>query len=120
MHVTDLIPTLAGAANISIQADDLDGVNQWETISAGEPARRSEILYNIENVLGYSAIVKDGWKLVNGSERMDYADWFGSTGSDNIGIRAYGQQVMLSEAARSLPPLYGELIRRLRSQATVK
>lgn len=122
MHVTDLIPTLAAAANISIQAGYLDGVNQWEMISAGEPSKRTEVLFNIENVLGYSAIMHDGWKLVNGSERMDYAGWIGASGSENLNVsmRSYGQQVMQSEAAKSLPSLYGELIRRLRTEATVK
>jgi arylsulfatase A-like enzyme len=36
MHVTDLLPTLAAIANITIKDSSIDGVNQWETISIGE------------------------------------------------------------------------------------
>lgn len=122
MHVTDLIPTLAAAANISINTGSLDGVNQWDMISWGSPSRRQEVLYNIENAIGFSAIVHEGWKFVNGSENMNNADWFGSTGREflNESVLAYSQNVMQSVGARSLPPLYSELIRRLRVEATVR
>jgi arylsulfatase B len=122
MHVTDLIPTLAAAANISIETEGLDGVNQWDTISLGSPSRRQEVLYNIENVIGVSAIMHDGWKLVNGSENMKNADWFGSTGREylNVSMRTYSQNVMRSEAAKSLPPMSSEVILRMRIESTVK
>lgn len=121
MYVTDVLPTLAAAANIDINDNSIDGINQWETISSGAPSSRKEILYNIENVFGYSAIMSDGWKLVNGSENINNSDWFGSSGEEdvNVSIKSYIKNVMDAEASKSLPELNFESVKALRKQATV-
>lgn len=122
MHVTDLLPTLAAAANFSIKDSSIDGVNQWGTISTGVPTTREEILYNIESVYGYSAVMKDGWKLVNGTDDMKYSNWLGSSGTENANFifEDYASKVLNSDAAKSLPELSIEKIRKLREEATVK
>lgn len=122
MHVTDLLPTLTAAANISFKDSSIDGVNQWNTISSGVPTSRQEILYNIENVFGYSAVMKDGWKLVNGTDEIEYSNWFGSSGTENgnFTFESYASKVLNSDAAKSLPELSIEKIRKLRDEATVK
>lgn len=49
---------------------NIDGVNQWPTISEGSPSERNEILLNIDEVLQTAAIrinsKKHHWKLVVG------------------------------------------------------
>jgi arylsulfatase B len=122
MHVTDLLPTLAAAANITINNPTLDGFNQWPMISEGAPTARKEILYNIENVFGYSAIMNDGWKLVNGTDEIEYATWLGVSGTENVNItfESYASRLLNSDAAKSLPELTINTIRRLRDEATVK
>lgn len=121
IHVTDLLPTLAFAANITINDKSLDGVNQWESIISTEsPSTRNEVLYNIENVLGVSAIVNDGWKLVNGSENINFSDWFGSTGATNFSFQRYARSVLASEASESFLELNTELIYQMREQAKLK
>lgn len=119
MYITDVLPTLAAAANIEINDNSIDGVNQWETISSGAASSRKEILYNIDNVSGYSAVMSEGWKLVNGSENINNSDWFGSSGADdvNVSLKSYIKDVMEAEAANSLPELKN--IKTLRKQATV-
>ena len=42
--------------------DEIDGVDVWSTISAGNPSPREEIVYNIEPYRG--AVRKGDWKLV--------------------------------------------------------
>lgn len=121
MHVTDWLPTLAAAANITIKDKSFDGVNQWDSISLGTKSKRKEILYNIENIVGYSALMYQGWKLVNGTENIDNANWFGSSGADsNTTFDSYARTVLESEASRSLPEINSATMKTIRDEATVK
>lgn len=63
MHTVDWYPTLAGLAGASTsKCKPLDGLDVWQTISAGKPSPRTEIVYNIEP---FRAAVREGdWKLV--------------------------------------------------------
>lgn len=122
MHVTDLLPTFAAAGSIDVNDSSLDGFNQWETISLGTKSPRKEMQYNIENILGYSAVMHEGWKIVNGSENIEYANWFGNSGLENVNIsfKSYVQDILDSEVSKYMPTLNAELIKDLRDQATVK
>ncbi|HWA11865.1 MAG TPA: arylsulfatase [Burkholderiales bacterium] len=63
IHVTDMYPTLLGLAGAKPdQARPLDGVDQWETISAGKPSPRKELLLDMEDTRG--ALLREGWKLI--------------------------------------------------------
>lgn len=69
IHVSDLLPTLAAAANVSLQGRDIDfdGVNQWDTLVSGQPGPRKNILHNIDPIFNYDVYVENGWKLVSGT-----------------------------------------------------
>lgn len=121
IHITDILPTMAAAANIKINDGKLDGVNQWETITENMKSARSEILYNIESVFGFSAIMSDGWKLVNGSENIKNADWFGSSGENaELSFKDYIEEVLNSETAKSLPKLSKSEIEEMFKNSTVE
>lgn len=63
IHAVDLFPTFAALANASTaDCKPLDGVNVWETISAGKPSPRTEVVYNVEPFRG--AIRQGDWKLI--------------------------------------------------------
>ena len=120
MYVTDLLPTLAAVANITITDDSLDGFNQWETISSGASTPRKEILYNIENIRGFSGLMSDGWKIVNGTDNIDYATYMGSSGNGNFSFDRYVNSVLDSDASKALNKLDSRKIRSLIEEATVK
>ena len=63
MHAVDLYPTLAALAGASTtKCKPLDGLDVWQTISAGKPSPRTEVVYNIEP---FRAAIRQGdWKLV--------------------------------------------------------
>ncbi|XP_048582679.1 arylsulfatase B [Nematostella vectensis] len=46
-HVTDWYPTLVKLAGGEVEPD-IDGVDQWPTLSEGKPSKREEILHNID------------------------------------------------------------------------
>lgn len=120
MYITDILPTLASAADIPINIRNLDGVNQWQVISEDLPTIRKEILYNIESVLSFSSIMNDGWKLVNGTENMKNADWLGESGNNSeISFENYVERVLDSEAALSLPSLTSKEIKFIQELSTV-
>lgn len=121
MYVTDILPTLAAAANFTIDRE-IDGLSQWKTIAEDSPSPRQEILYNIENSVGYSAIVHEGWKLLNGTENINNAGWLGDVGLSkvNASFESYFDDVLKAEASKGLPQLKFEDVRVLRSEATVK
>jgi arylsulfatase A-like enzyme len=63
IHTVDWYPTLARLAGASTaRCQPLDGLDAWETVSAGKPSPRTEIVYNIEP---FRAGIRQGdWKLV--------------------------------------------------------
>lgn len=68
VHVTDWLPTiykLAGG-NIS-EIADIDGIDQWSTISKAEKTKRESLLINIDEVLGPQAAIIENYKLVRGN-----------------------------------------------------
>jgi arylsulfatase A-like enzyme len=63
IHAVDLYPTIAALAGASTaKCKPLDGVNVWETMSAGKASPRTEFVYNIEP---FRAALRQGdWKLI--------------------------------------------------------
>lgn len=121
ISVTDLLPTLAAVAGINITDTSIDGLNVWDTISLGSPSPRKEILYTIEEVIGFSAVANDGWKILNGSENINSAGWMGAPGSDflKLDMESYAKTIFDSEASKFLPELDLETIKTMRERATV-
>ena len=63
IHAVDVFPTLAKLAGASTgKCKPLDGLDVWETISAGKPSPRAEIVYNVEPFRG--AIRQGDWKII--------------------------------------------------------
>lgn len=121
MHITDILPTMASAAGIHVNTRNLDGIDQWQVISESLPSIRKEVLYNIENVLSFSSVMNDGWKLVNGSENLKNSVWLGDFKTEsNISIAEYVDKVQESDAAKSLPQLTSQDIKNSQINSTVK
>jgi arylsulfatase A-like enzyme len=68
MHVTDWLPTLLSAAggNLSELANNLDGVDQWISISTNQTSPRKQVIIEIDEVMKTAAIRDGEWKLVIG------------------------------------------------------
>ena len=63
IHIVDMYPTLARLAGASVSnSKPLDGMDMWDTIAAGQPSPRTEIVYNVELFRG--AVRQNDWKLV--------------------------------------------------------
>ncbi|KAG5681948.1 hypothetical protein PVAND_011349 [Polypedilum vanderplanki] len=117
MYITDILPTMAAAANISI-TNNIDGINQFETISNSKITERKDILYNIESVFGFSAIMSNGFKLVNGSENMKYSGWFGSSGDyAATSLEEYFQNIINSITYKNLPMIDIDIVKKMREES---
>lgn len=82
MHVTDWYPTLVRLANGTLEGTlNVNGYDQWKTISRKKPSRRTEILHNIDpmqksqlpvnyslpfDVRWHAAIRRGDFKLITG------------------------------------------------------
>lgn len=120
MYISDILPTLASAANISFDLRNLDGVDQWQVISEDWPSTRKEVLYNIETVLSYSAVMIDGWKLVNGTENIKNAKWLGTSGNDlKNNFENYVEEIQESDAAKCLTRLTSKDIQRFQEKLVI-
>ncbi|MFC0536029.1 arylsulfatase B [Pelagicoccus mobilis] len=69
MHVVDLYPTLLGIGGGSLdQSLPIDGIDMWDTITAGKPSERSEVVYSVPGWekadTGPIAIRKGDYKLL--------------------------------------------------------
>lgn len=63
IHAVDIYPTFAALAGAATdKCKPLDGVNVWETIAAGQPSPRTEVIYNVEPFRG--AVRQGDWKLI--------------------------------------------------------
>ncbi|XP_070541868.1 arylsulfatase B-like isoform X2 [Ptychodera flava] len=88
MHMTDWLPTFVHLAGGTVAGLTLDGVNVWETISAGVPSPRKELLLHVSphiamrdegteawytndifEITRGAAIIVGKWKLVTGQNR---------------------------------------------------
>ncbi|XP_049956678.1 arylsulfatase J-like [Schistocerca serialis cubense] len=78
MHMTDWLPTLYSAAGMDVrELGRVDGVDMWASLSEGAPSPRSEVLHNIDDIYGYAALVRGGWKYVTGSTGGAWDGWYG-------------------------------------------
>lgn len=71
MHAVDWNPTILSAAGVKNEIDyAIDGIDQWESISKGQPSKRSEFIYNLDNEFlapqGHAAIRVGNYKLIQG------------------------------------------------------
>ena len=63
LHVTDMLPTLAGLAGAGLAGTQpLDGMDVWPSLAAGAPSPRTEIVHNVEMFRG--GVRQGDWKLV--------------------------------------------------------
>ncbi|XP_071955613.1 arylsulfatase J-like isoform X2 [Antedon mediterranea] len=84
VHVCDWLPTiyhLAGGDTSKLK--NLDGYNQWETISSGVTSPRKEVIHNIDTVGNFSAIRMGDYKLVvNSNYNGSWDGWYPTKDED--------------------------------------
>nr|XP_022913475.1 arylsulfatase I [Onthophagus taurus] len=128
MHITDWLPTLITAAggDRSLFTSDiadlkLDGKDLWKALSENKPSPRNEILHNIDDVEGNSALTLGEWKIIKGSTyKGQWDNWYGPSGRSDV----YNvSKVLTSKSAVALEkigkiPSHNEILN-LRNEATV-
>ena len=71
IHAVDWNPTIiAAAGGSSTTPSSIDGINQWDAIRTGGQSQRSELVYNLDDMLlapqGHAAIRVGDFKLIEG------------------------------------------------------
>jgi len=68
VHIVDWYPTILTLARYDTKLpDELDGVDQWLSLTAGWPGPRTDLVYNINDALRFTAAIRLGkWKLIWG------------------------------------------------------
>ncbi|KAH7962398.1 hypothetical protein HPB52_015921 [Rhipicephalus sanguineus] len=61
----------------------IDGVNQWQSLTLGAPWPRKEVLYNIDPVWGQSAIRGERFKIMEDRNNTVYPnyEWYDPVGA---------------------------------------
>lgn len=69
IHITDWLPTFYSAAggNLENLEENMDGVDQWDTIVSGRESKRGSVLLNIDEVENVSSALLGKYKLINGN-----------------------------------------------------
>ena len=74
----------AAGGNPSSITTKLDGIDLWKELSqqTSSDSKRKEILHNIDNTWGSSAVMVNEWKLIVGTNyNGDWDDWYGPAGN---------------------------------------
>ncbi|XP_046674315.1 arylsulfatase B-like isoform X2 [Homalodisca vitripennis] len=124
MHISDWLPTLISAAggNTS-ELMNIDGVDQWPSMSQGVATTRTEVLHNIDDIYGSSALTVGDWKIVKGTNYKGQWDgWYGPSGRDDTPYDI--ERVINSPAGRAAAsvnhPIFREKALKMRSKLDVQ
>lgn len=100
----------------------IDGIDQWGTFVTDAPNLRDELLLNIDDIQGNSAIISGGYKLIVGNNTFD--DWYGESGRGGGSPVYTADNVISSKAGVALSKISGKLtsedIQKLRSGAEIQ
>ncbi|XP_026667849.1 arylsulfatase B-like [Ceratina calcarata] len=78
---------------------NIDGFDMWPTLVSDEVSQRSDIVYNIDDIVPYAAIRRGDFKYVTGQTDTGSA-WLGATGGPSEGISPkYDPEKILSSKA---------------------
>lgn len=122
IHISDILPTLASAAGIEI--NPVEGFDQWKALVAGETSPRSDIVCALDPVFGYSAIISDEWKFVNGTSLDGLFDkHLGEIQEFNLDQEEYENLILQSKVGKALNDvdlkLTAKSIHKLRRKSTI-
>ena len=78
MHVSDWLPTLYTLAGGNVSSlGNIDGIDQWNSLSTKTNSSRAEILHNIDPVAPFAASLRVGdHKLITGEAGMEWSGWY--------------------------------------------
>jgi arylsulfatase B len=100
-HTSDILPTLASAAEIKI--DKVDGFNQWDALVNGSKSPRNEVVMTLDNVDGHTGIISGNWKIVNGTTLGGIFDgYLGEIQKFEMGTDSYSNIVLSSRVGKAL------------------
>ncbi|XP_078326537.1 arylsulfatase B-like [Crassostrea virginica] len=105
IHAVDWMPTVLSAAG-GLPDSNMDGVDQWDSLRTAGESKRSEFVYNIDDMkpeqCGHAAIRMGDYKLISGypgpyqgwykPDQVDYRHYEESTLNE---IRPFIDQIML-------------------------
>ncbi|GLV35650.1 uncharacterized protein CBL_01200 [Carabus blaptoides fortunei] len=123
MHISDWLPTLYYAAGGNPgKLGNIDGINIWEALSQDVASNRTEVLHNIDDIYGNSALTIGDWKVMKGTTYNGVWDsWYGPSGR---GIMYDTNLVLNSLAGKALASINmaatESQMKLLREQADVK
>ncbi|XP_025421961.1 arylsulfatase B-like isoform X2 [Sipha flava] len=73
-HITDWLPTLYTAAGGNVEdLGQIDGVNQWTSLTNTSEQMRSKILININEKIGEEALIFKQWKVVKSNRTSGFS-----------------------------------------------
>lgn len=131
MHISDWLPTLYTAAggDVSRLPLNIDGVDQWSSITLNTPSRRDTVLINIDENARNAAIRKDSWKLIIGKSENGTRDgYYGQVQATKVPPFNYNaiveskayQSIQLISRTLFVPISNTFKMRSMRQQATIQ
>lgn len=101
-HTSDILPTLASAAGITIDGN-VDGLDHWDTFVNDGPTLRKRVVSVLDNYDGFSAIIQGKWKLVNGTtQKGKYDGYLGEIQEFSLNQNSYTDAVLGSRTSMAL------------------
>lgn len=119
IHITDWLPTLLTGAGIrtkitkkdSSKHHEIDGIDQWNSLSYNTKTKRTELLINIDSVTGASGLIRGKWKYVTKISQPNTDTWLAVANIDSLQAddNVYAKSVLLSETSQAISAIYGKI-----------
>ncbi|XP_050430569.1 arylsulfatase B-like isoform X2 [Adelges cooleyi] len=101
-HITDWLPTLYTAAGGDfIDLGQIDGIDQWNSLTESSKIMRSIALVNIDETRGEEALIFNQWKIVKSNKTSDIAYYLRYSGDPGDTGPDYNMQSVASSIAGS-------------------
>ncbi|KAH9494829.1 hypothetical protein Btru_017933 [Bulinus truncatus] len=101
MHAVDWLPTILSLTNTNQTfSKDIDGINQWETISKNVETLRKEVLLNIDPIMKHESLIVGNYKIILGNISGGENDGWYPPPKEDVRLQTHSHSTLVESTNR--------------------